>query len=286
MLSRASTFSILAFWGGSIPTAWAQVPSFTISTVAGNGSVGYSGDGGPATAAELGDPRGIVTDPAGNIYFCDIMDHVVRKIDLNGKISTIAGTGVAGYNGDNIPATQAQLNTPWRVTIDPAGNLYIAEEGNNRIRKVATNGIITTVAGNGTRGYSGDGGPATSASLRGPEQAELDVFGNLYIADTYNNVIRKVDTSGTITTIVGTGYGEGTSGEVGGYSGDGGPATKAELFFPVSIALDPAGDLWISDQGNDVIREVNTSGIISTVAGIYNVAGYTGDGGPATRATF
>ncbi|MBV8730490.1 MAG: hypothetical protein JO336_11860, partial [Acidobacteriia bacterium] len=151
---------------------------------------------------------------------------------------------------------------------------------------VATNGIITTVAGNGTRGYSGDGGPATSASLRGPEQAELDVFGNLYIADTYNNVIRKVDTSGTITTIVGTGYGEGTSGEVGGYSGDGGPATKAELFFPVSIALDPAGDLWISDQGNDVIREVNTSGIISTVAGIYNAAGYKGDGGPATQATF
>ncbi len=211
----------------------------------------------------------------------------MRKIDLNGNISTIAGTGVAGYNGDNIPGTQAQLNTPWRVTIDPAGNLYIAEEGNNRIRKLSTNGIITTVAGNGTRGYSGDGGPATSAALRGPEQAELDVFGNLYIADTYNNVIRKVDTSGIITTIAGTGYGEGTSGEVGGYSGDGGPATKAELFFPVSIALDPAGDLWISDQENSVIREVNTAGIINTVAGNYfSLANTGGDCPTTTQATF
>jgi uncharacterized protein (TIGR03437 family) len=289
-IRRLSVPCTLALASAAFCNIWAttpaQVPSFVISTIAGNGSAGYSGDGGKATAAELNDPRGIVTDPAGNIYFCDRLNHVVRKIDLNGNISTIAGSGVRGYNGDNIPGTQAQLNTPWRVTIDPAGNLYIADSGNNRIRKLATNGIITTVAGNGMAEYSGDGGPATSAFLNFPEQAELDVFGNLYIADTYNNVIRKVNTSGTISTVAGTGSGAGNLACNGGYSGDNGPATKAQLNFPVSIALDPVGDLWISDQCNNVIREVNTNGVINTVAGIYNVEGYTGDGGPATRATF
>jgi len=264
------------------------VPSFTISTIAGNGSAGYSGDGGKATAAALDDPRGIVTDPAGNVYFCDRENHAVRKVDLNGNITTVAGTGVPGYNGDNIPGTKAQLNTPWRVTIDPAGNLYIADSVNDRIRKLAPNGIITTVAGSGSAGYSGDGGPATSATLRIPEQAELDVFGNLYIADTGNNVIRKVDTNGMITTVAGTGFGAGIGNQTGNgaYSGDGGPATKANLNLPVSIALDPAGNIWISDQSNNVIRQVNTSGVISTIAGIYNRYGYSGDGGPAAQATF
>lgn len=287
-----SIFFILAFSSLAVlsgPAAWAAtVPSFTISTIAGDGASGYSGDGGPATAAALDDPRGIVTDPAGNVYFCDRENNVVRKIDLNGNISTVAGTGVAGYNGDNIQATRAQLNTPWRVTIDPAGNLYIADSGNDRIRKLAPNGIITTVAGNGSPGYSGDGGPATSATLRIPEQAEIDVFGNLYIADTGNNVIRKVATNGNIMTVAGTGFGAGVGNSTGNgaYSGDGGPAVNAELNLPVSIALDPAGNIWISDQLNNIIREVNTSGVINTVAGIYNRVGYTGDGGPATQATF
>lgn len=286
-MARVSILWVLAFSGAAV-TAAAQVPSFIISTIAGDGKAGYSGDGGPATSAALDDPRGIVTDPSGNVYFCDRENNAVRKIDLNGNISTIVGTGVAGYNGDNIQGTKAQLNTPWRVTIDPAGNLYIADSGNDRIRKLAPNGIITTVAGNGSPGYSGDGGAATSATLRIPEQAELDVYGNLYIADTGNNVIRKVDTSGTITTIAGTGFGAGVGNSTGNgaYSGDGGPATKAELNLPVSVALDPAGDVWISDQLNNIIREVNTSGVINTVAGIYNRVGYTGDGGPATQATF
>ena len=177
--------------------ATASVPSFTITTIAGTGAQGYFGDGGPATSATLDDPRGIVTDPAGNVYFCDRDNDVVRKIDTNGIITTIAGTGSAGYNGDNIPGTQAQLNTPWRVTMDPAGNLYIADAVNDRIRKLAPNGIITTVAGNGNPGYSGDGGPAINATLRIPEQAEIDVFGNMYIADSGNNVIRKVSVNGT-----------------------------------------------------------------------------------------
>lgn len=270
------------------PQSAAQTPSFIISTIAGNGLTGYSGDGGQATSAALDDPRGIVTDPSGNVYFCDRENNVVRKISTNGVITTIAGTGVAGYNGDNIPATKAELNTPWRVTIDPAGNLYIADSVNDRIRKLTTNGIITTVVGNGQPGYSGDGGAATSATLRIPEQAELDVFGNLYIADSGNNVIRKVDTNGNITTVAGTGFGAGVGNSTGtgAYSGDGGPAIKAQLNLPVSIALDPAGDLWISDQENNIVREVNNSGIINTVAGVYNKFGYTGDGGPAAQATF
>jgi uncharacterized protein (TIGR03437 family) len=267
-----------------------SVPSFTITTIAGTGAQGYTGDGGPATAAKLDDPRGIVTDPAGNIYFCDRDNNVVRKIDTSGIITTIAGTGVAGYNGDNIPGTQAQLNTPWRVTMDPAGNLYIADAVNDRIRKLAPSGMITTVAGNGNPGYSGDGGPATNATLRIPEQAEIDVYGNMYIADSGNNVIRKVSAGGTITTVAGNGFGAATGNandEGGGYSGDGGPATKAELNLPISVAVDPSDNLWISDQANDVIRYVSAAtGIITTVAGIAGDYNYTGDGGPATAATF
>ncbi len=270
--------------------AWSQVPGFTISTIAGTGQAGDSGNGGPAIKAQLNDPRGIVTDPAGNVYFCDRLNNLVQKIDTNGIITTIAGTGVAGYNGDNIPGTEAQLSHPWRVTIDPAGNLYIADAANDRIRKLAPNGIITTVVGTGQPGYSGDGGQALAANLRIPEQAELDVFGNMFIADSGNNVIRKVSPSGVITTVAGNGFGASTgnaNGEGGGYSGDGGPATNAELNLPISLAVDPSGNLWISDQGNNVIRYVNAStGIITTVAGIHNNYSYTGDGGPAAKATF
>jgi uncharacterized protein (TIGR03437 family) len=266
------------------------VPSFTITTIAGTGAKGSSGSGGLATAATLNDPRGIVTDPAGNVYFCDRLNHVVQKIDTKGILTTIAGTGAPGYNGDNIPGAQAQLDQPWRVTIDPAGNLYIADAGNDRIRKLAPNGIITTVAGSGQPGYSGDGGPATSATLRIPEQAELDVYGNMYIADSGNNVIRKVSTDGTISTVAGNGFGASTgnaNGEGGGYTGDGGPATSAELNLPISLEVDPSDNLWISDQGNNVIRYVSAAtGKISTVAGIFNRYGYSGDGGPASAALF
>ena len=287
--SLMATSSILLCLAGYTEPARCQIPSFTISTIAGKPPAsGYSGDGGKATSATLNDPRGIVTDPAGVVYFCDRDNHVVRKIALDGTIGTIAGTGVPGYNGDNIPGSQAQLNTPWRVTLDPAGNLYIADAGNDRIRKLAPNGIITTIAGNGQPGYSGDTGPATSATLRIPEQAELDPFGNLYIADSGNNVVRKVDTHGIITTVAGNGFGAGTGNSTGtgAYAGDGGPATKAELNLPVSIAVDPAGDIFISDQGNNVIRKVDPTGKITTVAGISTSFGYAGDGGPATKAVF
>ena len=266
-----------------IAPAWCQVPSYTISTIAGNGTAGYSGDGGAATGAEIDNPRGIVTDPAGNVYFCDFTNNRVRKIATNGAITTVAGTGIAGYNGDNIQGTAAQLNQPYRVALDPTGNLYIADPGNNRIRKLAPNGIITTVAGNGSANYSGDGGLATSTALDYAEDAVVDVFGNIFIADSANNVIRKVSTSGIITTVAGNGYAAGTGS--GNYTGDGGLATHATLYNPVSIAVDPAGDVFISDQLNNVIREVNTSGIINTVAGTGTFA-FGGDGGPAIKAEF
>src|SRR5208283_2391553 len=150
--------SILLCLAGYTTPARCQVPSFTISTIAGRPpAFGYTGDGGPATSATLNDPRGIVTDPSGVVYFCDRDNNVVRKIGLDGIITTIAGTGMPGYNGDNIPGSQAELNTPWRVTLDPAGNLYIADALNDRIRKLAPNGIITTIAGSGQPGYSGEG---------------------------------------------------------------------------------------------------------------------------------
>ena len=276
-----SQFLLLAL-AGSLPL-WCQVPSFTISTIAGNGTSGYSGDGGPATAAALNNPRGIVSDPAGNVYFCDFTNNRVRKIATDGTITTVAGTGVAGYNGDNIPGTTARLNQPYRLALDPAGNLYIADPGNNRIRKLAPNGTITTVAGNGNAAYSGDGGPATSAGLAYAEDAVLDVFGNIFIADSGNNVVRKVSTNGIITTVAGNGVGAGT--QVGAYSGDGGPATKASLSNPVSLAVDPSGNIFISDQANNVIRQVDTHGMISTFAGT-GAFGFSGDGAPAVRAQF
>ena len=180
-----------------------------------------------------------------------------------------------GYSGDNGPATSAELAGPTGVALDASGNLYIADYGNNRIRKVSPSGIITTVAGNGTDGFSGDNGPATSAELADPWGVALDASGNLYIADIYNNRIRKVSPSGIITTVAGNG--------TGGYSGDNGPATSAELYDPSGVALDASGNLYIADYGNDRIRKVSPSGIITTVAGNGTV-GYSGDNGPATIA--
>ncbi len=274
---RGLTAAIVGCFLYAMTPAWSQAPSFTISTIAGNGVQGYSGDGAPATSAELFNPRGIASDPAGNVYFCDFNNNRVREVTTAGIITTVAGTGVAGYNGDNIPGTSAQLNSPYRVALDAAGNLYISDSGNNRIRMLSPNGIITTVAGNGSRSYSGDGGSALSASLDYPEDAVVDAPGNIYIADSGNNLIRKVDTNGNITTIAGNGS--------PGYSGDGGPATQASLFVPVSLALDPGGNLFFSDQGNNVVRKVDIGGNITTFAGS-GVYGFGGDGGPATNAAF
>jgi gliding motility-associated-like protein len=248
-----------------------------INTFAGNGVAGYSGDGGPATKAQLNNPNGVAADANGNIYIADFHNNRIRKVTPAGSISTIAGTVVQGYNGDGIPATTAELNAPWGITTDHNGNIYFADLHNNRIRKIDPTGIITTVAGNGTYGYNGDGGPATTATLSHPNDVAIDASGNLYIADYDNNCIRKVNTAGTISTFAGTGS------LTAGYSGDGGPANTAELGAPVGIATDNSGNVYIADEGNSRIRMVTPAGIISTVAGNGHY-GFSGDGGPAIAA--
>jgi uncharacterized protein (TIGR03437 family) len=269
----------MAVWlmlAGCLTMAWAQAPQFTIQTVAGNGIAGSSGDGGSATSAELNGPRGVTEDIYGNLYIAEYYGQRVRKVTPNGTITTFAGNGKQGYSGDGGPATSAELNGPYRVTVDLAGNVYIPDSGNSRVRKVAPDGTITTFAGNGSSGYSGDGGPATSAVLNYPEAVAFDSAGNYYIADEAANVIRKVNPSGIISTAVGTGN--------AAYTGDGGPATSATLDGPVGIQVDASNNLYISDQVNNVIRKV-TNGTISTFAGT-GTFGFAGDGGPATKAEF
>jgi uncharacterized protein (TIGR03437 family) len=249
--------------------------SGVITTVAGNGTAGYSGDSGPATSAQLDYPFGIAVDAVGDLYIADTYSHRIRKIAPNGTISTVAGNGTAGYSGDNGPAASAQLNDPYGVAVDAAGNVYVADTANNRIRKIATNGIISTVAGIGTQGYSGDSGPGISAQLYGPEAVTVDAVGNIYVADTGNNRIRKLMANGSISTVAGNG--------ASGYSGDNGSATGAQLTRPSGVAVDATGSVYIADSGNYVIRKVASSGVISTIAGNGSF-GYSGDNGPATIA--
>jgi hypothetical protein len=244
-----------------------------ITTVAGDGIAGYSGDGGAATAARLNEPHAIRVDTAGNLFIADRKNHCVRVANSIGTIITAAGNGTAGYGGDGGAALAASLNNPFDVVLDAVGNIFIADTGNNRIRKVTHNGIITTVAGNGVPAYAGDGGTATNACLHSPEGVALDSAGNLYIADEDNQRIRKVDVKGTITTVAGNG--------IGGYSGDGGAATNARLFYPKNVILDAHGNLFIADGFNNRIRKVNAQGVITTVAGQGLM-----DNGSATNANF
>lgn len=257
--------------------------SDSISTIAGMGPAfsGFSGDGGPATAAELSDPSGVAFDALGNLYIADLNNSHIRMVNTSGIINTIAGCNFGGYSGDGGPATAAELGEASGIALDALGNLYIADASNQCIRKVNTSGIINTIAGLGPLGYgySGDGGPATAAELDVPSNIALDASGNLYIVDNQNSCIRKVNTSGTISTFAGLGPG------YSGFSGDGGQATAAEFNQPTDIALDALGNVYIIDAGNNRMRFVNTSGIISTLAG-NNDQGYWGDGGPATAAEF
>ncbi|KAF0144564.1 MAG: YD repeat-containing protein [Nitrospirae bacterium] len=263
-----------------------------ITTVAGNGQSGFSGDGGPATNARLYSPHGVAVDSAGNIYIADSYNGRIRKVDTNGIITTVAGGGSNWLNlGDGGPATQAMLNSPTGIAVDNAGNIYIADSYNGRIRKVDTNGIITTVAGGGSNWLNlGDGGPATQASLYSPQGVVVDSSGNIYIADTITSRIRKVNTNGIIITIAGAGQrccswqNWQTC-----FSGDGGLATNAMLNYPTGVVIDSSGNIYIADAWNHRIRKVDASGIITTVAGSDSGwwgGGFSGDGGPATQAKF
>jgi RHS repeat-associated protein len=253
---------------------------YIIKTVAGNGNWVFNGDGGLAVNASLY-ASSIAVDSAGNIYIADPLNYRIRKIDTNGIITTVAGNGIRDFNGDGGPATDASLFDPKGVAVDSTGNIYIADYGSNRIRKVDTSGIITTIAGSGEGGiygdvgFSGDGGPATDAILYSPLSVAVDSAGNIYFLDLGNYRIRKVDTSGIITTVAGNG--------INSVSGDGGLAVNASISAS-TLAVDNSGNIYIADPYNNRIRKVDTSGIITTVAGGGNPPDYLGDGGPATDA--
>lgn len=250
-------------------------PNGVISTVAGTGDHGFFGDNGPARNAALSFPRGLTADAAGNLYFSDGFNHRIRKITPAGIITTIAGNGIPGFAGDNGPGTGAAIILPEGVAADAAGNVYCAVPLGQRIRRISPTGIITTFAGNGKKGFAGDGGPASQASLSSPFGVAADSSGNVYIADTNNHRIRKVTPDGRITTVAGTGK--------PGFSGDGDRALLADLNNPVSIAVDSQGNIFVADQRNERVRKISSSGIITSVAGTGRT-GSAGDGGPASSA--
>ena len=250
-------------------------------TLAGTGEEGEGGDGGPAAEAQLFGPHGVAVDAAGNVYVADLGNQRVRRIDAStGRIETLAGRDLNGYDGDGGPATEAALSWPYGVAVDAAGNVYVADSGNHRVRRIdALTGRIETLAGTGEEDYGGDGGPATEAALSAPEGVAVDAAGSVYVADSRNQRVRRIDAlTGRIETLAGMGTG------AYGYSGDGGPATEAALSFPVGVAVDAAGNVYVADTGNHRVRRIDAStGRIETLAGTEE-GGYSGDGGPATEA--
>ncbi|MFY0510159.1 RICIN domain-containing protein [Streptomyces anulatus] len=219
-----------------------------ISTVAGSGVAGFGGDGGPATAARLNLPLGVAVDSAGALYVCDYHNQRVRKITADGQISTVAGSGVAGFAGDGGSAVTAQLRNPYAVVVNSDGELFIADSSNHRVRKITADGQISTVAGTGSAGYGGDDGPATSAKLNTPLGVVVDSTGVLYISDYQNHRVRKVTPDGQISTIAGKG--------TAGFGGDDGPAAAAQLNNPLGLAVDCVDTLYIADYSNHRVRKI------------------------------
>jgi hypothetical protein len=250
-------------------------PNGVISTVAGTGTAGFSGDGNPATGAQLNTPNGVAMTADGGILIADSGNHRVRQVSPNGIIATVAGTGAPGFNGDDIPATQGQLNFPSGVAAAPDGGFLIADNDNNRIRRVSPAGMITTVAGLGPAGYSGDGTDARRAQLNDPAAVAFTPDGGFLIADLQNHRIRRVSPEGIMSTAAGSG--------VQGFGGDGGDATDAQLNNPIDVAVTADGGYLIVDRVNNRVRRVSPSGTITTVAGT-GTPGSAGDGGPATSA--
>lgn len=260
-------------------------PTGTISTIAGTGFGSYlaSQNGGPATAAWIKWPVAVAIDASGNVYFSEFGNNIIRKISATGIISLVAGipgstpAPAPAPSGDGGAATAATLGYPWGIAVDGSGNLIVADQLNNRIRKVnTTTGIITSIAGDGYVGFTGDGGPATAARLNYPLGVAVSTTGNIYIADYSNNRVRKINASGTMSTIAGVGLPY-------GYTGDGGPATIAKLYYPKAVAVDAAENVYICDWNNNAVRKIDNAGIINTIAGT-GTSGFSGDGGPAVAA--
>ncbi len=251
-------------------------PDGIITTIAGNGIAGYGGDGGPALKATLNFPAGLALDSEGNLYVADRNNHRVRKIDRDGIITTVAGNGKGDWNGDDIPAVEASLHFPSDIDFDAEGNLYISDRSNNRIRKVDTKGIITTIAGMGLAGFGGDFGFAEDALLQYPFGICLDKEGNVYIADRGNNRVRKIDKRGIITTFAGDG--------MHSFAGDYGPSTQSSLAYPTDVEVDAEGNVYIADRNNNRIRKIDPFGVISTFMGT-GKAEYNGDNEIAAETT-
>ena len=248
-----------------------------ISTIVGTGEAGATGDGGPAVEATITWPHDVaIDDLTGMIYIADSNSNRIRRVDTNGIITTFAGTGRPGYSGDGDVARLARLKYPKGLAVH-GGALYVADSKNNRIRRIDLESrIITTIAGTGTASYTGDGGPAVSATFNAPQRIALSTNGHLFVADTLNHAIRRIRPNGVVTTVVGTG--------VAGSTGDGGPGVLARVSTPRGIAVDGSQTVYFSDSGGDLVRSLNVrTGIVSVVAGTGS-GGYTGDGGPAQGA--
>ena len=270
------TIPVDGFGEPKLPSDFSVVRVWNVEDVAGTGIRGSDGDGGPATEARLKYPRGVALDADGNLYFADHFNHRIRRVDADGLITNIAGTGHRGYMGDGGPAAQALLDHPDGLAVDSASNLYVADTGNNRVRRIAPDGTITTVAGTGEEGFAGDGGLAAEALLNAPSGVATDTNGNVYVADTGNHCVRRIAADGTITTVAGTGE--------RGFGGDGGPAAEAQLNAPSGVATDASGNVYVADTSNNRVRVVaQADGTIATVAGT-GWWGDSGDGGPAVNA--
>src|SRR5262245_4867955 len=254
-------------------------PNGSLATIVGKGSPGYSGDGGAATSANIDSPTAMVLQDDGSLLFVDNNNNCIRKVDPSGTITTVAGRcGFDGYSGDGGPALDAKMSRPIGLVLDPNGGFYFSDNDFGLVRHVDAAGTMSTIAGAGDVSPfdAGPGGvPASSLNLGRTSYLLLDPDGNLYVTDLRLDIVVKIDPSGTATVVAGTGQ--------PGYSGDGGPATQAQLNFPAGLAMDHQGNLYVSDSNNNVIRMIDTNGVISTAVGT-GTAGLGGDGGPATRA--
>jgi streptogramin lyase len=277
MSSKHTYFSLFIAFALFSQSAVAQIITTFAGTGygAGTGSGDYTGNGGFATAARLNNCSGVAFDGAGNVYIADRDNNVIRKVSYLGVITNYAGTAVAGYNGDSLAATTAKLNSPYGVAVDVTGNVYIADYSNHRVRMVNTSGIISTIGGTGAAGYSGDGGAATAAKLSYPQGIAVDQYGNVFVTESGNHVVRKISASGSISTLAGNG--------TFGYSGNGGDARLAQLYGPSGVAVDVYGNIYIADYYNNVVRKVDSVGIIRNFAG-NGTQGNSGDGGAAVNA--